>query len=421
MKSVRRFALWSTLVLVVALAAAAQAVAGPSPPDGPTSTSTLTGPIYITAPFALGEVDLSSLGVSPTELLTVGPIPSSSTTPGNLIVDNDLLDCPNAQYTSIQAAVDDAVPGDKIKVCRGVYMEQVTIPAGKDRLTLFSVPDLQAVIMAPPVMLDVKAIVRVNGARNVTIRHFTITGPGSGGCDSIRYGVRVDNDGSALITDNHITEIRDLLSMGNLSGCQNGFGVNVGRQNIDGPTSGTATVVHNLIDKYQKGGVFVDNAGSSAEVAYNEVVGTPSSTIAQNGIAVGRQAHGNVHHNKVSQNVYTPSGTEATGMLYFRNPMVRAHHNDVFLNEDGIGIFLVTNSGVEVSYNNSRNNLDDGIIVFDQSFDNLIAYNKAFENGMFDCADNSTGAHTGGVANRWVKDLGRTENKLGLCKQAGPQ
>jgi hypothetical protein len=421
MKSVRRFALWSTLVLVVALAAAAQAVAGPSPTDGPTSTSTLTGPIYITAPFALGEVDLSSLGVSPTELLTVGPIPSSSTTPGNLIVDNDLLDCPNAQYTSIQAAVDDAVPGDKIKVCRGVYMEQVTIPAGKDRLTLFSVPDLQAVIMAPPVMLDVKAIVRVSGAQDVTLRHFTITGPGDGICDSIRYGVRVDNGGSALITDNHITEIRDLLSMGNLSGCQNGFGVNVGRQNIDGPTSGTATVVHNLIDKYQKGGVFVDNAGSSAEVAYNEVVGTPSSTIAQNGIAVGRQAHGNVHHNKVSQNVYTPSGTEATGMLYFRNPMVRAHHNDVFLNEDGIGIFLVTNSGVEVSYNNSRNNLDDGIIVFDQSFDNLIAYNKAFENGMFDCADNSTGAHTGGVANRWVKDLGRTENKLGLCKQAGPQ
>jgi hypothetical protein len=421
MKSVRRFALWSTLVLVVALAAAAQAVAGPSPTDGPTSTSTLTGPIYITAPFALGEVDLSSLGVSPTELLTVGPIPSSSTTPGNLIVDNDLLDCPNAQYTSIQAAVDDAVPGDKIKVCRGVYMEQVTIPAGKDRLTLFSVPDLQAVIMAPPVMLDVKAIVRVSGAQDVTLRHFTITGPGDGICDSIRYGVRVDNGGSALITDNHITEIRDLLSMGNLSGCQNGYGVNVGRQNIDGPTSGTATVVHNLIDKYQKGGVFVDNAGSSAEVAYNEVVGTPSSTIAQNGIAVGRQAHGNVHHNKVSQNVYTPSGTEATGMLYFRNPMVRAHHNDVFLNEDGIGIFLVTNSGVEVSYNNSRNNLDDGIIVFDQSFDNLIAYNKAFENGMFDCADNSTGAHTGGVANRWVKDLGRTENKLGLCKQAGPQ
>ena len=60
-------------------------------------------------------------------------------------------------------------------------------------------------------MTDPKAIVRVNGAQDVTIRHFTITGPGGGGCDSIRYGVRVDGDGSALITDNHITEIRDML------------------------------------------------------------------------------------------------------------------------------------------------------------------------------------------------------------------
>jgi hypothetical protein len=412
-----RITLWATLTLALALAVASPSAAGPSPTDSnATTTDGSIGQIYITALFALGEVDLSTLGVSATELLTVGPIPSVTTTPGNLIVDDDLLDCPNAQYTSIQAAVVDAVPGDKIKVCRGLYIEQVTIPSGKDGLTLYSVPDLQAVIKAPPVMADPKAIVRVNGAQNVTIRHFTITGPGGGICDSIWAGVRVDDDGSALITDNHITMIHDTP----FGGCQNGHGVNVGRQ-LDG-TSGTATVVHNLIDKYQKGGVFVDNSGSSAEVAYNEVVGVgPTAVIAQNGIAVGRQAQGNVHHNKVSQNVYSPPGTEATGMLYFRDPMVRAHHNDVYLNEDGIGIFRVTNSGVEVSYNNARNNLEDGIIVFDQSFDNLIAYNKAYENGMTDCVDNSTGTHTGGVANRWVKDLGRTENKLGLCKQAGPQ
>ena len=42
------------------------------------------------------------------------------------------------------------MPGDKIKVCRGVYLEQVTIPDEKDGLTLFSVPALQAVIKAPP-------------------------------------------------------------------------------------------------------------------------------------------------------------------------------------------------------------------------------------------------------------------------------
>jgi hypothetical protein len=413
----RRITLWATLVVVVALATASPSAAAPSPADGDTTaTGGSTGQIYITAPFALGEVDLSSLGVSPTELLTPGPIPSSTTTPGNLIVDNDLLDCPNAQFTTIQSAVNFAVPGDKIKVCRGLYLEQVTIPAAKNDLTLFSAPDLQAIIKAPPVMTDPKAIVRVAGAQNVTIRHFTITGPGGDICDSIRYGVRVDDDGSALITDNHITMIQDTP----FSGCQNGHGVNVGRR-LDG-TSGTATVVHNLIDKYQKGGVFVDNIGSSAEVAYNEVVGIgPTSVIAQNGVVVSREAVGDVHHNKVSQNVYSPSGTEATGMLFSRDPAVRAHHNDVFLNEDGIGIFIVTNGGVEVSYNNSRNNLEDGIVVFDQSTENLIAYNKAYDNGIFDCHDNSTGPSPALVANRWVKDLGRTENKLGLCKQAGPQ
>ena len=416
----RRLFLFVLPLAAIFVLSVGQAAAGPSPEGGSSSTIVTAGPVLVTVPFAPGEVDLSTLGVSPTELLTVGPVPSLSTTPGNLIVDDDMLDCPNAQFTSIQAAVSAAAPGDKIKVCRGLYMEQVTIPNTKDGLTLYSVPDLQAVIKAPPVMLDPKAIVRVNGAQDVTIRHFTITGPGPGGCDSIRYGVRVDNGGSALITDNHITEIRDLLSStGALSGCQNGIAVDIGRVADNGV--GTGTVVHNLIDKYQKGGVLVSNGGSSGEVAYNEVVGTPSQTIAQNGIQVSAQAEGDVHHNKVSQNVYLPAGTEATGILLFSNPVARVHHNDVFLNEDGIGIFQVENSQVEVSYNNSRQNLEDGIIVFDQSFDNLIAYNKAFENGAYDCADNSTGPHTGGVANRWVKDLGRTENKPGLCKDGGPQ
>ena len=99
-----------------------------------------------------------------------------------------------------------------------------------------------------------------------------------------------------------------------------------------------------------------------------------------------------VHHNKVSQNIYSPAGTVATGILLSSQPgPTRVHHNDVFLNEDGIGIFTTPTGGVEVSYNNSRNNLTDGIIVFDQSQENLIAYNKAFENGRFDCADSSTG------------------------------
>jgi hypothetical protein len=419
----RRLLFLGVVCLMVAFGVG-PAYSSPSPTDDPTTgDSSEQQSVLRTALFALGEVDLSTLGVSPTELLTVGPQVSLLSPNGDdvLIVDNDGLDCPNWEYPTIQSAVDAAMPGDKIKVCRGVYIEQVTIET--DGLTLYSVPDLQAVIKAPPLMADPKAIVRVNGAQDVTIRHFTITGPGDGGCDSIRYGVRVDGGGSALITDNHITEIRDLLSQtGALSGCQNGHAVNIGR--VADAGIGTGTVVHNLIDKYQKTGVLVSNGGSSAEVAYNEVVGTPSETIAQNGIQASAGVVADIHHNKVSYNVYTPTGTVAMGILLASQPgPTRIHHNDVFLNEDGIGIFTSPNGGVEISYNNSRNNLTDGIVVFDQSAEHLIAYNKAFENGRNDCRDSSTGPYNAPalVANKWVKDLGRTENKPGLCKDAGPQ
>jgi hypothetical protein len=412
----RRLFLLVLPVAAILVLSVGQATAGPSPDNGSSNISTAVGPVYITVPFAPGEIDLSTLGVSATDLLTVGPIPSLSTTSGNLIVDDNMLDCPNAQYNSIQAAVTAADPGDKIKVCRGVYVEQVTIPAGKDNLTLFSAPDLQAVIQAPPVMLDPKAIVRVNGAQNVTIRHFTITGPGGTGCDSIRWGVRVDNYGSALITDNHITQIHDTP----FSGCQNGIGVLIGRNRTDlGDVSpGSGTVVHNLIDHYQKGGVVVDNTGTrSAEVAYNEVAGEgplPFPGPAQNGIQFSRAARGEVHHNKVSQNFYLPESDEATGILVFSDPVVRVHHNSAFLNETGIGTFEV-HDNVEISYNDSRNN-DFGLVAYSDTTDVLFAYNKAFENTTLDCRDDTVP-----TPNDWVKDLGRTENQPGLCKQAGPQ
>ena len=64
--------------------------------------------------------------------------------------------CPTAQYHTIQSAVTAAPAGSMIKVCAGTYVEQVTIPAGKNGLTLYSVPDLQAVIKAPPVMVGTR-------------------------------------------------------------------------------------------------------------------------------------------------------------------------------------------------------------------------------------------------------------------------
>ena len=54
--------------------------------------------------------------------------------PRPLVVDDDRLDCPNADFTSIQAAVDAAPPDATIQVCAGIYHESVIIT--KDGLKL---------------------------------------------------------------------------------------------------------------------------------------------------------------------------------------------------------------------------------------------------------------------------------------------
>src|SRR5207244_11471499 len=130
--------------------------------------------------------------------------------------------CNRPGYPTIQSAVDAAAPGDRINVCPGTYIEEVTIPPGKDHIELRSVQFWAAVIKAPPVMLGLtKSIVRVNGARDVAILAFTITGPGAEPCDSLRYGVRVDDGGSADVLGNHITHIHDTP----FSACPNGMAV----------------------------------------------------------------------------------------------------------------------------------------------------------------------------------------------------
>ncbi len=163
----------------------------------------------------------------------------------------------------------------------------------------------------------------------------------------LEYGVRIDSGGSALVTDNHITQIRDTP----FSGCQNGVAVLVGR-NLNN-TSGFGTVVHNTIDNYQKGGVVVDGQAngpsSNAEVAFNVITGIgPTAVIAQNGIQVSRGAIANVHHNAVHDNIYSPATTTGEGILTFQvsSPQVQVHHNDVYRYSDGIGLY--TTSNIEV-------------------------------------------------------------------------
>ena len=166
----------------------------------------------------------------------------------------------------------------------------------------------------------------------------------------LRYGVRIDNNGSALILSNHITLIRDTP----FGGCQNGVGVLVGR-NFENQTA-TAEISHNLIDRYQKGGVVVDGIDptlvpnppfptpnpndSFANVHHNEIVGPgPQPIIAPNGIQVSRGAGADVNHNIVRLNQYIGADNGTGILLFVPGSNVQVGWNKVYENDDGISLY----------------------------------------------------------------------------------
>jgi hypothetical protein len=416
-------------IAVCGLLCAAPALAGSRPFDtaSPLASRTALSTSILTTPLFLpGEVDLTSLGVAASELSGAGLAGAQASSAGDgpnmFIVDDDQAQCPNAQFSRIQDAVDAAPPGSQIKVCPGTYPEQVRIM--KNDLTLFSQVPLQAVIQAPALETYPNSIVTVQGATGVTIRQFTITGPyvavDPGACAGLtdrHTGVRLI-DGSATIYGNHITRVRDANPA--LFGCQDGIGVLVGRQ-FEGQT-GTAILRNNQIDLYQKGGVVVDNAGSYAWVTQNDITGDGLNTItAQNGVQVGRGASADVDHNHISANQFARVGSfdTAAGVLLFETDAhVSTDHNDVFQN--GVGIAIDENAiGLTIAHNDVERSINDGIAAFQDSNNNLIAYNKAFNNSPVDCYDETAGPYgPSGTANNWLKDMGLTQNRPGLCKKA---
>jgi len=324
-----------------------------------------------------------------------------------LTVDDDHAQNHNAQYTSIQAAVNAASPGDTIRVYAGDYREQVTIPARLNGLTLTAVGNRDNVVIDPAAFTAdaTQAVVHVAGAKKVEINGFVISGQNApaGDGNGADYGVLVDGGGSADVENNHITAIRDRT----LSGVQEGIGVQFGFTNGMGTilSTGRGEAEGNLIDDYQKGGVVVIGTGSDADVERNVIRGSgPTEVIAQNGVQVSDGATADVERNVVSGNNYTGAAdAESVGILLFQTSKVRVSGNVAFGNNEGILLDTVDHSLIEkntvsdssfhgialfnandnvVRGNVSRNNGFDGINL-DTSTRNLVEGNTAYGNAFF--------------------------------------
>ncbi len=348
--------------------------------------------------------------------LTVGV---SSALAGTIVVDGDGHATPsncNASslaYSTIQDAVNFASgPSTTIKVCPGTYTEQVTVSTSGVKLV--GVGSQTAVIKAPASMTAPDAIVMFDGAiTGASIKNFTVTGPlpDSIFCGSDGWGVKVQGGATATIADNHITQVWS----GNtgLRGCQQGLAIGVGRTSAG--QIGHATITGNTIDQYQKGGIYVDGAGSSATIKNNTVLGVGTTPdIAQNGIQISRNAVATVASNTVQDNSYADLNSAASaGILLFEaNGATKVQTNNTSGND--VNIWLSDQVGMLVKAN-SANSGSWGIVADSDALNNRILSNTASGNAQNDCEDDSTGSGTAGTGNTWRGNTGTTADPAGIC------
>jgi hypothetical protein len=339
-------------------------------------------------------------------------------------VDDDGAQCPEAEFTTVQAAVDASAANDRVIVCDGTYPEQVVIEGEtKDGLQLVGQTPLGATIEYPATLTSPNALVRVTDADNVVIRDLVIRGPYpatgcSGGADT-HVGIFSDNSTGLLVQENRVTRIR--ADDPGLFGCQEGLAVLVGRESL--ASNASAFVVDNAITEYQKGGVVVDGDGSGAFVVRNTIRAADEvrDALAPNGVQISRGAGGVVAGNHISENSFfgDPNAGTGSGMIIFEagRAEVTAVNNTVVDNDDGYVSIATRRARVE---NNTirRSRIFDGLFFDADSINNEIRGNVATSAREHDCHDDTEGNRTAGTQNTWENNRGRTQNRPGLCQGA---
>ena len=391
-----------------------------------------------------------------------------------LLVDDDHAQAPNAQYTSISAAVAAAQPGDTIRVYSGTYHESVTVPK---TLTF------QAVAKAGPVVVDPGALGSGFNiqANDVRILGFTVQdaigNPGINlsrtvsGAD-IEHNVLQDNTFGVYLNSNGTdrTVIRDNRFLhNNAAGAASGNGI----YSDQGVTN--ARIVDNFFTGQQNAAmIFVGNgtatqAQSDLTIRGNTLdhdapiilVNASNSTISDNlsiasagsGIFFGGGVHDVVvSHNTLRDGAFTginlrmdsanyPVSTPDTKNVIRDNVITGFGDSGIRLRDGasgnlvannrisgngtggdpstGDGISLEAAAGNVIRDNHVTDNRRDGIRIDAASTDNRIINNHLRHNGEHDAHDDSTGTSTAGTANTWRGNKGKTENRPGLLADHG--
>ena len=187
------------------------------------------------------------------------------------VVGTNSADCPDAQFSTIQAAVDAASPGTVIRICRGTYPEQVRINKP------LSLQGQNGVVIEPSNVTanatgtasgqPIAAIILVQETTDVDIRDVIVDGTNNGitACSPPDLiGILYQNASGEV----ERVAVRNIKLSSNLNGCQSGLAILI--QSGGGKTS-DVEVEGSSIHDYQKNGITANELGTQVRVEDNVV------------------------------------------------------------------------------------------------------------------------------------------------------
>ncbi len=335
------------------------------------------------------------------------------TSGAHLVVDDDKVECPKAGFTHIQDAIDAASPGDHIRICKGTYVEQLTI-----RKALDIDADSGAVLMPSAMKQNTTSLfdgapiataILVADATNVSISGLTVDGVNNGisGCAPDLEGITLQNASGNISR----AAIRNLKLGSGLVGCQSGTGLFV--QSGGGMIS-KVEIEDCTIHDFQKNGITANEAGTTAFIRRNVVTGIgPTAVIAQNGIQIGFGAGGAIAKNVVTNNLFSTCSAVASCTAVATNILVEQSDGvEVSGNRAGISqVAIFVNGNQEQIERNETfaTSVFDGIRV--EGNQSEVRRNRVFngaESGIFVLGDNNV-----------LEDNVITEAAIGIFKETG--
>jgi len=290
---------------------------------------------HLRLPFAALALVFGCMAFAPRVAATANPI---------VVVGASGATCPDAQFSTIQAAVNSASPGAVIQICVGTYPEQVTITKP------LSLRGANGVVIEPSNVVtnitgmasgqSIAAIILVQNTTDVNIQDVIVDGANSGitACAPDLIGIYYANASG----DVRRVAVRNVKLAADLNGCQSGSAILV--QSGNGGVS-VVNIEGSSIHDYQKNGITANETGTQVRIEHNVITGVgPTTGAAQNGIQVGFGAAGSVTGNRVANHIWSLCVSQricdfvSIGILVTGSDGIAVEHNTVGVSQVGLAI-----------------------------------------------------------------------------------